>query len=29
MSLETGEISQKNINIDPKKLVVNISSVKK
>lgn len=29
MSLETGEVSQKGINIDPKKLVVNISSVKK
>lgn len=29
MSLETGEVSPKNINIDPKKLVVNISSVKK
>ena len=29
MNVETGEISQKNINVDPKKLVVNISSVKK
>ena len=29
MSVETGEISQKNITVDPKKLVVNISSVKK
>lgn len=29
MNLENGEISQKGISIDPKKLVVNISSVKK
>jgi hypothetical protein len=29
MNIETGEISQKGINVDPKKLVVNISSVKK
>ena len=29
MNVDTGEISQKNITVDPKKLVVNISSVKK
>ena len=29
MNIETGEISQKNIHVDPKKLIVNISSVKK
>lgn len=29
MSMETGDISPKTISIDPKKLVVNISSVKK
>jgi hypothetical protein len=29
LNAENGELSQKNLNITPKKLVVNISSVKK